>query len=497
MATSQARYEQHTHSILAHVLQIHWWADVLHSSVLSRAIWQQNGVVKLRADVPQQWRFAMRVNEIYERVTNNIISEIEAGNLPPWLKPWKQGKRTGIIPVNASTNNHYNGLNVLNLWCEREEKQWPSALWCTYKQCTEMGGQVRAGEKAAHVIYVKRVKSRDTIKGYDNAQSVPVANSGGATAEVRGETQSRSLRQLRHETSGAGCEQVRVSPSNGGPHQRQAVQGQRSPMEGLLPSDQSPRNGSLRGALPVLQRDGADVSDLRPHQRWRGETQTGGRHGASLSGLGDKEQLSQHPSRPLHELQHGGEVRNVPSPEDEEREFTFLKTYAVFNIAQCDGLPHNEPEPELPEHERNEKAEAFFAAINAEVRWGEAMAAYIPSKDLIVMPARGAFTNAENLYATFAHEHIHYSGHKSRLDRDLKSRFDKEAYAFEELIAEIGAAMTCATLQVTGELRHASYVESWLKVLKGDPKAILTAASMASKATDYLRSFSRQLEEAA
>jgi antirestriction protein ArdC len=123
------------------------------------------------------------------------------------------------------------------------------------------------------------------------------------------------------------------------------------------------------------------------------------------------------------------------------------------------------------------------------------MAAYIPSKDVITMPARGAFLGPENLYATFAHEQIHRTGHKDRLNRDLKSRFDKEAYAFEELIAEIGAAMVCAHLQITGELRHASYCESWLRVLKGDPKAILTAASMASKAAEYLRKFSQSAEQ--
>ena len=105
----------------------------------------------------------------------------------------------------------------------------------------------------------------------------------------------------------------------------------------------------------------------------------------------------------------------------------------VFNVIQCEGLPHNEPEPELPEHERNDRAERFFAAVGSEVRWGEAMAAYIPSKDIITMPARGAFLGPENVYATLAHEHIHYTGTKSRLDRDLKGRFNEAAYAFEEL----------------------------------------------------------------
>jgi antirestriction protein ArdC len=174
-----------------------------------------------------------------------------------------------------------------------------------------------------------------------------------------------------------------------------------------------------------------------------------------------------------------------------------MRCYAVFNVAQCDGLPHNEPEPELPEHERNEQAEAFFAAIGAEVRWNEAMAAYIPSKDVITMPSRGAFLSSENLYATWAHEAAHWTGAKHRLNRDLKSKFDQEAYAFEELVAELAAAMTCAVLQVQGELRHASYVQSWLKVLKDDPRHILTAASLASKACDYLQSFSRPAQQAA
>ncbi|MDR6305881.1 antirestriction protein ArdC [Nitrobacter vulgaris] len=174
-----------------------------------------------------------------------------------------------------------------------------------------------------------------------------------------------------------------------------------------------------------------------------------------------------------------------------------MRTFSLFNVAQCDGLPHNEPVADLPEHERNERTEAFFDAIGAEVRWGEPMAAYIPSRDIIVMPERGAFDNPESLYAVWAHEHIHYTGHKTRLDRDLKSRFDNDAYAFEELVAEIGAAMTCAHLQIKGELRHASYVDHWLKVLRQDSRAILSAASLASKATDYLRSFSEDKQEQA
>ena len=84
-------------------------------------------------------------------------------------QPWKQGKRTGIVPVNVSTGNHYNGINVLVLWAERQEKGWPTAYWLTYKQCQALGGQVRAGEKSAHIIYANKV----LVKDEDEERRVP------------------------------------------------------------------------------------------------------------------------------------------------------------------------------------------------------------------------------------------------------------------------------------------------------------------------------------
>ena len=86
---------------------------------------------------------------------------------------------------------------------------------------------------------------------------------------------------------------------------------------------------------------------------------------------------------------------------------------------------------------------------------------------------------------------------KSRLDRDLRSRFNEKAYAAEELIAELNAAFLCAHLGITGQLRHADYIASWISLLKEDDRAIFTAASQASKAADYLRSFSEVLQEEA
>ncbi len=108
-------------------------------------------------------------------------------------------------------------------------------------------------------------------------------------------------------------------------------------------------------------------------------------------------------------------------------------------------------------------------------------------KDDIRLPDRERFRSPENFYAVALHELTHWTGHKSRLARDLKNRFGTEAYAMEELVAELGAAFLSAETGVKGKLEHhASYVESWLRVLKGDKKAIVTAASAASKASRFI-----------
>jgi antirestriction protein ArdC len=85
------------------------------------------------------------------------------------------------------------------------------------------------------------------------------------------------------------------------------------------------------------------------------------------------------------------------------------------------------------------------------------------------------------------HELGHWTGHKSRLDRDLKGRFGDRAYAAEELIAELTSAFLCAEFDMDGELRHAGYIENWIGLLKADSRAFFTAASKAQAATDYLR----------
>jgi antirestriction protein ArdC len=163
------------------------------------------------------------------------------------------------------------------------------------------------------------------------------------------------------------------------------------------------------------------------------------------------------------------------------------KAFTVFNADQVDGFTPN-MQPALPESAREARAEHFVRKVGAMVRHGGDQAYYAPGSDTIQMPEFSQFKSATGYYSTLAHELTHWTGAKHRLDRRLDNRFGSEAYAIEELIAELGAAFTCAKLELRTEPRrdHAPYIASWLKALRGDPRAIFTAASKAQEAADYL-----------
>jgi antirestriction protein ArdC len=168
--------------------------------------------------------------------------------------------------------------------------------------------------------------------------------------------------------------------------------------------------------------------------------------------------------------------------------FLLARAFPVFNRDQVDGLPPLEPTVPLSEHERHDAAEAYFAAIGADVREGGDRAYYAPVKDCIAIPAIQQFPNRDHYYTTLGHEHTHWTGHESRLKRDISNRFGDQAYAAEELIAELGAAFFGAQMGLDPAVRkdHSSYLAAWLKILKADSKAIVTAASQAQKALDFL-----------
>lgn len=164
-----------------------------------------------------------------------------------------------------------------------------------------------------------------------------------------------------------------------------------------------------------------------------------------------------------------------------------LRHFTVFAAEQVDGYEVPEATP-MPEPQRDAIADAWFAGLGGDVRYGGDQAFYSTATDRITLPDRAAFTTAERFYATLAHEYGHWTGHASRLDRNLSGRFGSEAYAAEELVAELTAAFVGAMLGFHTQVRddHASYVKNWVEVLRNDKRAIFTAASLAQKAADYL-----------
>jgi antirestriction protein ArdC len=178
------------------------------------------------------------------------------------------------------------------------------------------------------------------------------------------------------------------------------------------------------------------------------------------------------------------------------KKIPFLKSYCVFNACQIDGLPsHFFPAAEslaINPGERIESVDKWAAATGATVTESGSRACYNRLLDAVNLPPFAQFESPEAFASVLAHELVHWSGHESRLNRDLGKRFGDNAYAIEELVAELGAAFCMADLGLGVVPRddHASYLASWLSVLKADKRAIFTAASAASAAAGFLGSFS-------
>jgi len=165
----------------------------------------------------------------------------------------------------------------------------------------------------------------------------------------------------------------------------------------------------------------------------------------------------------------------------------------VFNAEQVDGWQHPAANP-WSDVAVNEQVAAFIQATGADVRHGVLVAKYRRDQDCIEMPSpelfigTGTSSPTESYHAVLCHELIHWVGAPHRLDRQFGKRFGDKAYAFEEIIAELGAAFLCSAFRIAIEPRldHAAYVASWLEILNHDTKAIFTAASKAQEAVEYL-----------
>jgi antirestriction protein ArdC len=274
------------------------------------------------------------MNKVYTDIADRILAQLEAGNLP-WVKPWSSIGSNGM-PRNAITKRAYSGVNVILLWAKAMANGYASQQWLTYKQATDLGGNVRKGEKGTHICFVSSFEKKTDA----------------------------------------------------------------------------------------------------------------------------------------------GEAERVP----------FLKSYTVFAVEQCEGL--NLPAaPVVPVNpgQRDANCDAFIASTGADIRHGEGSAYYRSSGDFIMLPEFASFTSSNGYYATALHEIIHWTGAPKRLDRTKGKVFGDVAYAAEELVAELGSAFLCAEFGYDTVTQSAAYIQSWIKMLRDNPRAFITAASAASNATEYLR----------
>jgi antirestriction protein ArdC len=185
------------------------------------------------------------------------------------------------------------------------------------------------------------------------------------------------------------------------------------------------------------------------------------------------------------------------STDQHARRHFIAKAAYVFNVAQVDGFEPPLPPQPLTPIERHIAADRLINFSAANIHHDSHHACYIPSRDEIHLPPEGAFFDAQSYYGVALHELVHWTGHPSRCARDLHNRFGSEAYAAEELIAELGSAFLCAEIGISPEPRidHARYIDSWLKVLKSDKRAIFTAAAKANQAVTYLNALAEPAEK--
>lgn len=190
----------------------------------------------------------------------------------------------------------------------------------------------------------------------------------------------------------------------------------------------------------------------------------------------------------------------VEKVDDEGKKQTipFLRCYNVFNAEQVEGDVAAALLAEPTEEGGADvvaSAEDFFRRIPAKVKHSkEGRAYYSPALDYVHMPERSVFedtptsTATECYYSTLAHELTHWTGHKSRLDREIKNSFGSEDYAREELVAEIGAALLCAHLEISATPRpdHAHYLNGWMRKLADHKREFVSAASAAAKAVEFI-----------
>jgi antirestriction protein ArdC len=197
----------------------------------------------------------------------------------------------------------------------------------------------------------------------------------------------------------------------------------------------------------------------------------------------------------------GTNVKETEDPETGETKKEFASAFKWMNIFNVACLDDSQSENKIGDRleklvsitdsinnePRLEIVEAFIKKHNPNTQFGGNVACYHPGTDTIRMPVYEDFTSAIAYYSTYIHELTHWTGHSTRCARPLIGQFGSQAYAFEELVAELGAAMVCNQIGIDSNLEHhAAYLDDWLSILKGDRKAFFQAAGKAASAANYL-----------
>lgn len=184
----------------------------------------------------------------------------------------------------------------------------------------------------------------------------------------------------------------------------------------------------------------------------------------------------------------GDEKRRAEETGKQAQSIPFLKRFTVFNLAQCEGLPPDLVAAAPPPDDGliEPKVEALIRASGVDFRIGGNCAFYVPEEDYVRVPPPHAYFDPVNWHRTALHELSHATGAPHRLNRDLSGAFGSRSYAFEEMVTEMSAAFCCASLGIVPTVRHSDYIGAWLDILRDDNRAVVRAASQASKAADYL-----------
>jgi antirestriction protein ArdC len=141
----------------------------------------------------------MKIADLYQSVTADIIKDLEAGTAP-WTKPWKNGNTGGILPMNAATKRGYNGINIPILWHAQITHGYKSASWMTYKQASELGAHVRGGEKSTHIVFTKQLNVKDTETDEEKKIGMLKAYSVFNVAQIDGLEPPEDIGQLEPDT---------------------------------------------------------------------------------------------------------------------------------------------------------------------------------------------------------------------------------------------------------------------------------------------------------